>query len=251
MHILFQTNNNNHKIKVYETTELYGEQGEFRVMEFSNTAIQGALDLNDSRRILFEYPRAIIHLMDWNLPSFEDVFVIGHGIGTIAGYYSEKSFKVAELDNEVVDLSRRYFGYSKDNVLIGDGRQILENESPHTYDYIILDAFTSAGTPRHLISSEFFSIARSKLNATGFIIMNLMGKGEHDPLVNAIHTTLGEEYPYIKSFALPSESPADLQNIIIIGGGSPIHFQARQMAGFNEIQLGQGYLIHDRLRIPN
>lgn len=245
MHFLFQTNSNNHEIKVYETTELYGEKGKFRVMEFSNTAIQGALDLNHPRRVIFEYPRAIIHLMDCNAPFFEDVFVIGHGIGTIAGYYSEKRFKVAELDSEVVDLSRRYFGYNKDNVVIGDGRQILENETPHKFDYIILDAFTSAGTPRHLISSEFFNITSSKLNSHGFIIMNLMGKGEHDPLINAIHTTLGEEYPYIKSFSLPSESAADFQNIIMIGGNSPIHFQARQMAGFIEIQLGQGYHIQD------
>jgi spermidine synthase len=239
------TSSENHEITVYDTTELYGEKGAFRVMQFSNQAIQGAMDLNDPERIVFEYPRAIIHLMEFNAPSYENAFLIGHGIGTIAGHFSDKRFKVAELDSEVVELSRRYFGYGQDNIVIGDGRQILEGEEPQNYDYIILDAFTAAGTPRHLISSEFFSIAHSKLNAEGYLLMNLMGKGENDPLLNAIHTTLAEEFMYIKSFSLPSEGAADIQNIIIIGGYKPIRFQARHIAGFNEIQLGQGFLIRD------
>lgn len=245
MQAQLHTSSDNHEITVYDTTELYGEKGSFRVMQFSNNATQGAIDLNNRERILFEYPRAIIHLMEFNLPAFEDVFLIGHGVGTIAGHFAQKRFKVAEVDSEVVELSRRYFGYSPDNVVIGDGRQILEGEEPQKYDYIILDAFTAAGTPRHLISSEFFSIAHSKLNAEGYLLMNLMGKGEHDPLINAIHTTLAEEFTYIKSFTLPSEGAADIRNIIIIGGFMPIRFQARHMAGFNEIQLGQGYLIRD------
>ncbi|MEK3867757.1 fused MFS/spermidine synthase [Paenibacillus sp. FSL H7-0716] len=245
LHSELQRNSKNHEITVYDTTELYGEKGSFRVMQFSNHATQGAMDLNDPQRILFEYSRAIIHFMEFNLPSFEDVFLIGHGIGTIAGHFPEKRFKVAELDSEVVELSRRCFGYSQDNVVIGDGRQILEDEDPLIYDYIILDAFTAAGTPRHLISREFFSITRSKLNTSGYILMNLMGKGENDPLINAIYTTLAEEYAYIKAFSLPSEGAADIQNIIMVGGSTPIRFQARHLAGFKEIQLGQGYLIQD------
>ncbi|KTD85170.1 spermidine synthase [Paenibacillus etheri] len=245
LHSELQRNSDNHEITVYDTTELYGEKGSFRVMQFSNNATQGAMDLNDPERILFEYPRAIIHLMEFNAPSFEDAFLIGHGIGTIAGHFLDKNFKVAELDSEVVELSRRYFGYTQDNVVIGDGRQLLEGEEPQKYDYIILDAFTAAGTPRHLISSEFFSIVYSKLNAEGYLLMNLMGKGENDPHINAIHTTLAEEFTYIKSFSLPSDGAADIKNIIIIGGFKPIRFQARHMAGFNEIQLGQGYLIRD------
>lgn len=245
MHSEVQRNSDNHEITVYDTTELYGEKGSFRVMQFSNNATQGAMDLNHPKRVVFEYPRAIIHLMEFNAPSFEDAFLIGHGIGTIAGHFLDKRFKVAELDSEVVELSRRYFGYTQDNVVIGDGRQILEGEEPQKYDYIILDAFTAAGTPRHLISSEFFSIVYSKLNVEGYLLMNLMGKGENDPHINAIHTTLAKEFTYIKSFSLPSDGAADLKNIIIIGGFKPIRFQARHMAGFNEIQLGQGYLIRD------
>lgn len=246
MDLLFKTSSPNHEISVYDTTELYGEKGKFRVLEFSNKAIQGAMDLNDPERILFEYPRAIIHLIECNTPSFENVFIIGHGIGTIAGHYPEKRFKVAELDHKVVELSKRFFGYRKDNVSIGDGRQILESEDQQAYDFIVLDAFTEKGTPLHLISKEFFGICREKLDSSGLIVMNLFGKGENDQLMNAIHTTLSEEFAYIKAFSLPSEGIADIQNIILVGRNKPIGFQARQMAGFTEIELGQGYIIRDR-----
>lgn len=245
MHLRFREKRNNHEITVFDTAELYGEKGKFRVLQFSNEAIQGAMDLNRPERIVFEYPRAIIHLMECNDPSFEDVFVIGHGIGTIAGHFSEKRLKVAELDEKVVELSKRYFGYRSDNVIVGDGRHILEREQPHAYDYIILDAFTDKGTPRHLTSREFFRITAEKLDSQGAIIMNLIGKGENDKFIHAIHTTLREEYAYTKSFSLPEEGVTGIQNIIIMGSSRPIRFQARQMAGFTEIELGQGHIIMD------
>ncbi|MFK4303015.1 spermidine synthase [Paenibacillus sp. RC254] len=245
LEVLYKKLSNNHEITIYDTTELYGEKGLFRVMQFSNAAVQGAVDLNHPQRILFEYPRAIIHLMELNDPSFEDVFVIGHGIGTIAGHFTDKRFKIAELDAQVVEFSRTFFGYDKDNVTVGDGRRMLEKEASDAYDYIILDAFTDQGTPPHLISLEFFRMVKEKLDSEGSMIMNVMGKSEHDHLMNAIHTTLREVFAYVTAFSLPSEGAADIQNIIVIGRDKPIRFQARHMAGFNEIALGEGHILQD------
>jgi spermidine synthase len=245
LRLLFNELSHNHEITVYDTTELYGETGNFRVMQFSNKAIQGAMDLNNPERIVFEYPRTIIHLMEFNDPSFEDVFVIGHGIGTIAGHFADKRFKIAEIDNKVVDLSRMYFGYDKNNVIVGDGRQILEHEERHVYDYIILDAFTGQGTPKHLISKEFFRITREKLDSEGAIILNLIGRSVSDKLMNAIHATLSEEYAYTKAFSLPSDGVTDIKNIILIGRNKPVVYQLRNMAGFKEIKLGTGHIMMD------
>ena len=245
LQILFKEFSHNHEITVYDTEELDGEKGKFRVLQFSDQAVQGAIDLNNPQRIMFEYPRAMIHLMEVNNPSFEDVFIIGHGIGTIASHYSDKRFKIAELNDKVVELSKRFFGYCRNNVIVGDGRHILGSEEPHAYDYIILDAFTDKGTPRHLTSREFFKMTSSKLGSQGSIIMNLMGKGENDKLMKAIHTTLSQQYLYTKSFCLlSSDGVKDLQNIIMIGRNKPIGFQLRHMAGFTEIELGQGHIIN-------
>ncbi|WP_438350535.1 spermidine synthase [Paenibacillus sp. FA6] len=247
MQLLFQQLTDNHEVTVYDTSELYGEKGNFRVLQFSNNAIQGALDLDHPERVMFEYPRAIIHLMEFNDPSFKDVFLIGHGIGTIASYCSEKRFKVAELDPTVVELSKRYFGYNKDNVLIGDGRYMVEHEESDSFDYIVVDAFTDKGTPQQFISKEFFRITTDKLHSHGAIILNLMGRADNDNLINAIHSTLREEFNYSQAFALPADGMTDIQNIIIVGSQEPIQFQARNMAGFHEINLEKGHIIWDKV----
>jgi spermidine synthase len=108
-----------------------------------------------------------------------------------------------------------------------------------------LDAFTDKGTPMHLTSKEFFKITRRKLNLQGSIILNLIGRGGNDKLLNAIHTTLREEYAYTKSFSLPSEGVTDIKNIIYMGSNKPIGVQTRHMAGFVEIKLGEGHIIRD------
>lgn len=236
----------NQEIIVLDTTELFGEKGHFRVMQFYNEAIQGAIDLDQPERVLFEYPKAIIHLMELNDPSFEDMFVIGHGVGTIPRYFSHKRCKVAELNTAIVNLSRQYFGYTLDNVTIGDGREILEAELSESYDYIILDAFTEKGTPHHLVSLEFFKIAFKKLDSQGFILVNLIGRSEHDPMINAIYTTISHQFPYVKSFSLPSDASAENQNMLIVGGKRPIKYQSKHLSGFNEIELGFGYIIRDQ-----
>lgn len=64
MHVQLKEQNNDQEITVMDTQELYGEKGNFRVLQFSNEAIQGAMDLDQPERILFEYPRAIIHLVE-------------------------------------------------------------------------------------------------------------------------------------------------------------------------------------------
>ncbi|WP_376768692.1 spermidine synthase [Paenibacillus foliorum] len=245
MHLLAKEFSMFNEIAVYDTNQLYGEMGKYRFLQFSDDAMQGAIDLKDLSRIVLEYPRAIIHLMEYNNPSFENLFIIGHGIGTIASHYPDRGVTVAEIDEKVVELSKLFFKYRKDNVIVGDGRQILMNEESNSYDYIILDAFNKKGTPLHLTTTEFFEMTREKLNSRGAVIMNLMGKIKNDKLIDAIHSTFRETYVYSKAFSLPGADESDIRNIIVIGSNRTIEFQAREMAGFLEIELGQGHIIVD------
>lgn len=247
LHQLAKEISRDQEIAVYESTQLYGQIGKYRFLQFAEDAVQGAIDLKNPSRIVLEYPRAMIHLMDVNNPAFKHTFIIGHGIGTIAGHYPDKHFTVAEIDEAVVELSRRFFHYRGNNVVIGDGRQVLAQEEDGTLDYIILDAFTSEGTPFHLTTTAFFELTRKKLHARGALIMNLIGKTKNDKLINAIHTTLRNTYACSKSFSLQGQgSQADVQNIILIGSHTTIDWQPRAMAGFVEIELGQGHLLVDR-----
>jgi spermidine synthase len=245
LHLLAKEFSLFNEIAVYDTNQLYGKMGKYRCLQFSDDSIQGAIDLKDPKRIVLEYQRAMIHLMELNNPSFNRVFVIGHGIGTIAGHYPDKRFTVAEIDERVVELSKLFFGYRKDNVRVGDGRRILRNEEPNAFDYIILDAFTNKGTPLHITTLEFFEMTMEKLDSQGAIIMNLMGKPKNDRLINAIHTTLRETYAYTKAFSLPAVDEADIRNMIIMGSNKTIDIQSQDTAGIYEIGLEQGHIIMD------
>jgi spermidine synthase len=97
---------------------------------------------------------------------------------------------------------------------------------------------------------EFFRMTSEKLDPHGAILINLIGKGENDRLIRAIHTTLGEVYDYTQSFALQAKGGrADIQNILIVGRSKPIAFQLRNMAGFTEIELSEGHIILDSTSI--
>jgi spermidine synthase len=233
------------EIAVYDTNKLYGKTGKYRCLQFSDDSIQGAIDLKDPKRIVLEYQRAMIHLMELNDPSFDRAFVIGHGIGTLAGHYPDKRFTVAEIDEKVVELSKLFFGYCKDNVRVGDGRRILRNQEPKAFDYIILDAFTNKGTPHHITTLEFFEMTREKLDSQGAIIMNLMGKPKNDRLINAIHSTLRETYVYTKAFSLPAVDETDIRNLFIMGSNKTMDFQVRDKIGLYEIEIEQGHIIMD------
>lgn len=243
MYLLAKETSRYQEITVYEVNQLYGRTGRYRVMQFSEHAVQGAIDMRDPSCIVLEYPRAIIHLMEANGPFFENVFMIGHGIGTIANQYPDKHFRIAELDEKVLELSRFYFNYVKENVVIGDGLELLSREDIDRFDYIILDAFTEAGTPHHLTRLSFFQLTREKLNNRGSVILNLMGKVKNDRFIQAVYTTLKEVFTCSKAFVLPGGAASDVRNFIIMGSDKEIQYEQRALSGFVEVEVERGHVI--------
>ncbi|WP_338010875.1 spermidine synthase [Paenibacillus shenyangensis] len=232
-------------ITVYETDRLYGEKGHFRVLQFANADVQGALDLNNPERIVFEYPRAIIHLLEHHLGDLQHIFMIGQGIGTLSRYFADRHIQVAELNRTVAELSIEYFGCARDPLWIGDGRELLERQPDHQYDSVIVDAFDESGTPNQLVSLEFFTLVQHKLHEQGALIMNLIGRGTHDTRIHAIYTTICEVFPHVRCFQLPVEKNSDVRNIIMMGSQTLIQYQSRQLAGFTEEQPDYAYVIRD------
>ncbi|RAU98136.1 spermidine synthase [Paenibacillus sp. YN15] len=243
MQLIHHTVSPHQELFVYETYRLYGQNGRFRLLQFSETAVQGAMDLNRPERILFEYPQAMIHLMEHHLPEFRSAFMIGLGIGTIPRHFPANTFKIAELDEEVIRISREYFGYTADNVAAGDGRNLLAAEPPASLDFILVDAFNPAGTPRHLTSLEFFRLADSRLASKGAVILNLAGKESNDRHINAIHTTLARVFKHTAAYVLPSSGRQC--NILLAGSHMPVAGRPSQMAGFREAVLEEGHCVRD------
>lgn len=243
MQLIHHTQSPQQELYVYDTFRLYGQNGRFRLLQFSESAVQGAMDLDQPERVLFEYPQAMIHLMKHHRPDFTRAFMIGLGIGTIPRHFPAGTFRVAELDEEVIRISREYFGYTADNVAAGDGRRLLLAEPAASLDFILVDAFNPAGTPRHLTSLEFFRLADSRLTTEGAILLNLAGKESNDHHINAIHTTLTRIFRHTAAYVLPS--PGRQCNIILAASQRPVTGRISQMAGFREAVLEEGHYVRD------
>jgi spermidine synthase len=244
MHILTTDSSAYNRITIYESTQLDGKLGRFRCMKFADEAIQGAIDLKDRDRIVLEYQKVLIYLMELTNPAFDHVFLIGHGIGTIATHFSRKRMVVAEIDEKVVALSRQYFDADTEHVVIGDGREVLEMQKSNSLDFVILDAFDHKGTPQHLLSLSFFRMARTKLVSQGILILNVLGKPKNDRLINAIHATIREAFEYCRAFSLPAEE-AEQRNMIVMASRYPIDLSSRVLTGCYEVELGLGHIIGD------
>lgn len=229
---------NPRSIYVYDTSEVYGEKGRFRILEFGNDAIQGILDLNHPERILFEYPRAILHLMEVNNPAYEDVFLIGHGIGTLSSALSDKYIVISEIDQKVSDLSKEYFGYNGPPVHIEDGYTLLKSMTSDRFDYIVVDAFHEGGIPEQLTTMDFFEIARDKLNDDGTVLMNIIGRGPQDPYVQSFYQSLSSLFPVVDLFSLYSGGFGQTKNMILVGGYQPLRYQQKSMAHFRKVTAG-------------
>ena len=245
MEIRAKRRENGSEIAVIDTDVLYEEKGRFRVLEFANGDVQGALDLDNPDRIVLEYPRAIAHLMELGNPDFERAFIIGHGIGTIARHFAGRDVRTAEISGTIAEWSREYFGYAGPEVKIGDGRELLDEEPDGSLDYIVLDAFTERGTPWHLFTREFFELAERKLGERGAILLNVFGKGRRDSFTEAVWAGLSETFARVRGFALPADDPRDAVNRILAGAKIPVEAKLRQMAGFRPSDPEIGTVLED------
>jgi spermidine synthase len=141
------------------------------------------LDLLDPLNLLFGYNRAFILSLIWR-PQPQRIFMLGFAGGRVPAvlhhYFPEAQIEVAEIDPDVVDVAHEYFGVTLDQrlqVIFGDGRATLE-QAASLYDIIFVDAFVGAGrTPPHLMTSEFYTLCRSRLSHGGIVAVNLCNHG--------------------------------------------------------------------------
>jgi hypothetical protein len=121
------------------------------------------------------------------------VAIVGLGAGTLASYArAGQRWSFYELDAAVERIARnpRFFTYLRDcnadavDVVLGDARQRLRDAADHSYQLIVLDAFSSDALPVHLLSREAIRLYRSKLAAGGVLLFNLSNRYlDLDPVI--------------------------------------------------------------------
>jgi len=115
-------------------------------------------------------------------PDPKRILFIGLGGGTISmaihHYFPKVQIDNVELDPDVVEVAKKYFGFREDDnmkVYVRDGRvqvrRLLRRKMK--YDIIFVDAFRGGYIPYHLTTKEFMEGLRAILTLDGIVVSNL------------------------------------------------------------------------------
>jgi len=127
------------------------------------------------------------------------VLIVGLGGGTIPSFlhkhYPRTMIDVVDIDPDVVDVAKRFFGFREDATLrahVADGRRFIE-QCREPYDVIFLDAFGSENVPYHLATREFLEAVRRALAPGGVAVGNIWSRGSN-PLYDSMVRTYQEVF---------------------------------------------------------
>lgn len=157
---------------------------------FHGTTLHGAQSLNPARihePLTYFHPAGPLGQVFGVLPKNPDhaqVAVIGLGTGSAAGYARPgQHWTFYEIDPAVDRIAKesRYFTFLKDcqakvRVVLGDARLSLANARDHSYDLIVLDAFSSDAIPIHLLTREALKLYLSKLSEGGVMVFHISNR---------------------------------------------------------------------------
>ena len=109
-----------------------------------------------------------------------------------------------ELDEEIVEVGKKYFGMNLPNltVYIGDGRLNLDR-SQLKYDIIAIDAYRPPYIPPHMTTLEFFEICASHLTDDGVLTLNVGSVPGDRRLIDGLATTMAQIFPSVHVMDIP------------------------------------------------
>ncbi len=156
-------------------------------------ARQSVVKVGDPDHIELPYARAMPVGLALVQPP-KRVLIVGLGGGTIPGFlhkhYPKTVIDAVDIDPDVVDVAKRYFGFREDATMrahVADGRRFIEQRR-NRYDLIFLDAFGSENIPYHLATREFLQAVRQALTPQGVAVGNIWSRSSN-PLYDSMVRT--------------------------------------------------------------
>jgi SAM-dependent methyltransferase len=118
------------------------------------------------------------------MPGVKRVGLVGLGVGSLAAYGRPgQDFTFFEIDPIVISVARdsglySFLSRSKANVnyVLGDARITLGRQPNASFDFLVLDAFSSDAIPTHLLTKEALQLYKFKLKPGGFIAFHISNR---------------------------------------------------------------------------
>jgi spermidine synthase len=193
-------------------------QSRYQRIEVYDTPQFGRLFRLDGRLMTSEgeeffYHECMTHPAMLTHPNPQSVLVIGGGDGgsseELFKHPSVRRIVMAELDEAVIDISKRYLGAihrgafddPRLTVRIGDGFEFVRS-TPERFDLIVLD-LTDPDTPAfHLYSEQFFRMCRAILNPGGLLTLHLGSPVYQPSTVRKNSENLRKVFPQVHPMSL-------------------------------------------------
>ncbi|MCB0068166.1 MAG: fused MFS/spermidine synthase, partial [Caldilineaceae bacterium] len=126
--------------------------------------------------------------------------IIGLGAGSMACHArTAETWRFYEIDPVVVRIARdpsRFTFLSRcrpdADIVLGDARLTLAKEKPQSFDYLVIDAFSSDSVPVHLLTREAMQLYVDKLAPRGILAMHVSNR--HLDLIE-VATSLTKAHP--------------------------------------------------------
>lgn len=114
----------------------------------------------------------------------DNVVVLGLGVGAMSCYATPaQSWTFYEIDPLVVDVAMNPNLFTlvsgcapQAEVLVGDGRLLLQDEPQGSVDLLLVDAFSSDAVPTHLLTQEAMALYLSRLSEHGVAMIHISNR---------------------------------------------------------------------------
>lgn len=209
-------------------------EGEYVTMRFGVNQLlftESKYNPNDPKLLPVEYTRFMTTALAYT-PAASSLLEIGLGGGSTVQYLNlhmpEMQIMAVEIDPEVIALAKKYFGLRPGRrlgVTAMDGRLYLSRNRT-LYDIIMVDAYRGTWVPEHLLSQEFFRLAKSRLKPGGVMAQNV------EPTTMLFDAAIGT----IKSVFDHADIFNAEGNVVVVAYDGPMKTQEALMASAEAVQ---------------
>jgi spermidine synthase len=150
------------------------------------------------------------------------VAILGFAGGTTARayarYFPTTRIDGVEIDSELFDIGRRWFGLRARPQLheYGEDARPFLRRITARYDAIFIDAYRQPYIPFYLSTREFFALARDRLAPGGVVIINVGHPEGSDRLEKVLSATMATAFAHV------ARDPIEPTNTLLAGARAPI-----------------------------